>query len=119
MNNITSLDLRLMEGRTYIVGREGHIYINDPTVSKNHAELTIINRRIYLRDLNSTNGTYLLKNKNLVHFVEGYVNLLQTIMIGNQKHTIQNLLAIASEYAASDSATTEMNIINKSKANQG
>ena len=47
-----------LENRTYIIGREGHIYINDPTVSKQHAEIQIINGEVYLRDLGSTNGTF-------------------------------------------------------------
>ena len=57
-----------MENRSYIIGREGHIYINDPTVSKQHAEIQIISGEVYLRDLGSTNGTYLIKNQRLVPF---------------------------------------------------
>ena len=55
-----------MESRTYIIGREGHIFLNDKTVSKQHAEIQIMNGEIYLRDLESTNGTYLVKNNRLV-----------------------------------------------------
>ena len=51
--------VKRLESRTYIIGREGHIYINDPTVSKQHAEIQIINGEVYLRDLDSTNGTFL------------------------------------------------------------
>ena len=89
-----------MESRTYIIGREGHIYINDPTVSKHHAELQVLNGEIYLRDLNSTNGTYLVKNNRLVPFKEGYVQLNQLIVIGNHQYTIENLLKIAGAFAA-------------------
>ena len=87
-----------MEGRTYTIGREGHIYIDSPRVSKYHAEIKIRNGRIFLRDLNSTNGTYLVKNKKLVYFEEGYVNLHQVIMIGDKRRTIDSLLAIASDF---------------------
>ncbi len=89
-----------MESRTYVIGREGHIYISDPTVSKHHAELQVMNGEIYLRDLDSTNGTYLVKNNRLVPFKEGYVQLRQNIVIGNHQYTIENLLKIAGAFAA-------------------
>jgi hypothetical protein len=73
-------DVKRMESRTYIIGREGHIYINDPTVSKQHAEIQVINGEVYLRDLGSTNGTFLIKNNRLVPFHEGYVQLHQPIV---------------------------------------
>ena len=48
-----------MEGRTYLLGREGQIYIDSPMVCKQYAEIKIINGKTYLRDLNATNGIYL------------------------------------------------------------
>ncbi|HKJ50799.1 MAG TPA: FHA domain-containing protein [Gammaproteobacteria bacterium] len=51
MNQKSNLDIESMEGRSYIIGREGHIHIDSPIASKYHAELRIIGRRIYLRDL--------------------------------------------------------------------
>ena len=89
-----------MESRSYIIGREGHIYINDPTVSKQHAEIRIISGEVYLRDLGSTNGTYLIKNQRLVPFVEGYVQLHQIIVLGNKQHSVKNLLEIAGAFAS-------------------
>ena len=47
MNKSLSVDIGLMEGRAYVLGREGHIYINSPSASKRHAEIKIINGRIY------------------------------------------------------------------------
>jgi len=76
------MELDNMESRTYIIGREGHIYLDDKTVSKRHAELQIMNGEIYLRDLQSTNGTYLVKNNRLIAFAEGYVQLNQAVVIG-------------------------------------
>ena len=111
--------IRLVEGRTFVVGREGHIYINSSTASKRHAEIKIIGGRIYLRDLKSTNGTYLLKNKRLVHFEEGYVNPLQPIMIGNQMHTIESLLTIASDFIVSDDTPTQANFTNRTVNSRG
>ncbi len=100
MNNSIGEDEKRMESRTYIIGREGHIYINDPTVSKQHAEIQVINGEVYLRDLNSTNGTFLIKNNRLVPFHEGYVQLHQPIVLGNRQYTIQGLLEIAGAFAA-------------------
>ncbi len=89
-----------MESKTYIIGREGHIYINDPTVSKQHAEIQVINGEVYLRDLDSTNGTFLIKNNRLVPFHEGYVQVNQPIVLGNRQYTVQSLLEIAGAFAA-------------------
>lgn len=89
-----------MESRTYIIGREGHIYINDPAVSKRHAEIQIINGEIFLRDLGSTNGTFLVKNHRLVPIKEGYVQVSQLIVLGNKQYTIRSLLEIAGAFAA-------------------
>lgn len=89
-----------MESRTYIIGREGHIFLDDKTVSKQHAEIQIVNGEIYLRDLQSTNGTYLVKNNRLVPFAEGYVQLNQPIVIGNRQYTIKKLLEMAGAIAA-------------------
>jgi predicted component of type VI protein secretion system len=93
-------ELKRMEKRTYIIGREGHIYINDPTVSKQHAEIQVINGEIYLRDLDSTNGTFLIKNNRLLPFHEGYVQIHQPVVLGNRQYTIQGLLEIAGAFAA-------------------
>lgn len=119
MKNNVSIDIGLMEGRTYILGREGHVYIDSPAVSRHHAEIEIIKGRIYLRDLNSTNGTYLLKGKRLIHFERGYVNPLQPIVIGDQGHIIQDLLAIVRDFAASDDAITEVDLKTGTLNNQG
>jgi pSer/pThr/pTyr-binding forkhead associated (FHA) protein len=93
-------ELKRIESRTYVIGREGHIYINDPTVSKQHAEIQVINGEIYLRDLGSTNGTYLVKNQRLLPFKEGYVQISQPVVLGNRHYTIQQLLEIAGAFAA-------------------
>ena len=100
MDDILNEGVKHMESRTYIIGREGHIYINDPTVSKQHAEIQVINGEVYLRDMGSTNGTFLIKNNRLVPFNEGYVQLHQPIVVGNRQYTIRSLLEIAGAFAA-------------------
>jgi pSer/pThr/pTyr-binding forkhead associated (FHA) protein len=112
MSNRLSNNFGLVDGQTYIIGREGdiyledHIYIKSPSVSRRHAAMKIKNGRVYLRDLNSTNGTYLIENDSLVFFKEGYVSPSQPIAIGDVKCTISSLLAIAGVYSASKDSTS-------------
>jgi pSer/pThr/pTyr-binding forkhead associated (FHA) protein len=108
MSNSLSKDFGLMDGKTYIIGREGgvyiedYIYINSPSVSRRHISMKIKNGRVYLCDLDSTNGTYLIENDCLlVPFKEGYVSPSQPIAIGHVKCTINSLMAIAGVYSAS------------------
>ena len=108
MSNSMSNNLGLIDGKTYIISREndshveGCIYINSPSVSRPHLKMKIKNGRIYLRDLNSTNGTYLIENDSLVPFEEGYVSSHQTLVIGEVRCSIQSLLKNASVYSASN-----------------
>ncbi len=108
MNHNANINLEQLEGRSFIIGREGHIYVESRTASKHHAELKIIKGKIYLRDLDSSNGTYLLKNNKLVYFERGFVSPLQRVVIGRQKYSIQQLLRIAGNFAVSDDAPTEL-----------
>ncbi len=105
-----NIDIESLEGRTFILGREGHIYIDSSTASKHHAEIRIFNGRIHLRDLDSTNGTYLIRNNKLVFFEKGYVNPLQPVVIGDQKYVIWDLLSIANDFVALDDAPTEIEL---------
>ena len=103
MNDRPNKNPEVVEGRAYIIGREGHIYLNDDTVSKHHAEIKIENGKIFLRDLNSTNGTFLIKNRSLVRFeqgnlhpvqrrIAGIVPVDQPIAIGSKIYTPRQLL---------------------------
>jgi len=89
-----------MEGRTYIIGRNGDIRIDDPAVSRGHAEISFTEGNIYLRDLKSTNGTYLAGGENAGRFSEGFVSPHQRVMIGSHIYTIRNLLASVGVYAS-------------------
>ena len=111
MKNELEIIIELMEGRTFILGRGGHIYIDSPTASKYHAEIKIADGKIYLRDMDSTNGTFLLKNKMRVQFIEGYVNPHQQIVIGNHTYVIQELLATASDFMFVDGSDTQVEIM--------
>ena len=117
MNDKPRANLELMEGRTFILGREGHIYIDAPTASKHHAEIRIENGKVILRDLKSTNGTFLLKNKTLIRFQEGVVDPRQPIVIGRHSYVIQDLLAIASDFVAVDENATRVELSEDWKKN--
>ena len=112
MRNSFSKDFGLLEGQTYIIGREGdiyvenHIYMDFPSVSRRHAAMKIKNGRIYLCDLDSTNGTYLIENDSLVPFKNGYVSPSQPIAIGHVKCTINSLLTIVGVYSPSKNTTS-------------
>ena len=112
MSSKLSKDFGLIDGQTCIIGREGgayiedYIYIQSPSVSRRHAAMKIKNGRIYLRDLDSTNGIYLIEADSLVPFKEGYVNPLQPIAIGQVKCTINSLLAISGVHSASKNTTS-------------
>ena len=80
------------KGRSFIIGREGHVLIDHDTVSKEHAEIRLVDGRIHLRDLGSTNGTYLVSGNRLQRFREGYIMPNQTLVIGTQQKSVQSLL---------------------------
>ena len=84
-----------MENKTYIIGRQGSIQLFDKTTSSRHAELVVLNDQIYLTDLDSTNGTYLMNQGKRKRFKEGYINLEQTLSFGEQVCTVRELIARA------------------------
>jgi len=84
-----------MENKTYIIGRRGNIQLFDKTTSSRHAELVVLDNQLYLTDLNSTNGTYLMNHGARKRFKEGYINLEQTLSFGQQICTVRELMARA------------------------
>jgi len=100
MNKKGTVDLNYMEGHSYIVGREGHIYISDPSVSRAHAEIRIIGGKIHLRDLDSTNGTYFIEDGRLLAIKEAIVKPHDTVVLGRKPYKINSLLAIVGVFAA-------------------
>ena len=111
MKNSEKVGVRELEGQTFVIGREGHIYIDVPAISRQHAEIKFIDGRIRLRDLGSTNGLYLLRNRKLIPFQEGYVQPQQPFVIGNQKYTVKKLLealGIFADYNDDDGLTIKV-----------
>lgn len=83
-----------LEGRSFIVGRGGHVVVHGASVSNEHAEIKFEGGRILLRDLNSTNGLYLVTDRGNRRFRKTYVTPDQVILFGTQKADVQSLLDI-------------------------
>ncbi len=84
-----------MENRTYVIGRRGNIQLFDKTTSARHAELVVLDNQLYLTDLNSTNGTFLLEQGSKKPFKQGYVELDQTLAFGEHICSVRELVARA------------------------
>jgi len=93
-------DMGFMEGRAYTIGREGHIRIDDPSLSRGHAEIRFIGGKIRLRDLESTNGTYLVGDKEIIGIHESVVTPNQRVVLGSEHYTVKALLAKAGIYVS-------------------
>ena len=89
-----------MEGRVYTIGRDGQIRIDDPSLSRGHAEIRFIDGKIRLRDLGSTNGTYLVVNNELIGISESFVVPDQRVVMGSEQYTIKALLAKVGIYVS-------------------
>ena len=88
------------QGHPCTIGREGQIRIADSSLSRGHAEIRFIHDRLRLRDLGSTNGTYLIIDGKSVRIEESYVSPCQQVMLGTRKYTIKALLALVGIYVA-------------------
>ena len=55
-------DLSIIKEITLGRSPENIVVIPDPTVSRKHAVITVMGNEVVVRDLNSTNGTYVLEN---------------------------------------------------------
>ncbi len=82
-------------GPTFTVGRHpsSNLCLSDTTVSGRHAEILTINRDLFVRDLNSTNGTLLngRKLQNLTGLRSGDVLHFGSAMYTLQSSTDENM----------------------------
>ncbi len=71
--------INLQDG-DYLIGREGHcdIQLDSPEVSRRHARLLIAGNKASIKDLGSSNGTYLSDNR----IASGQIRASDTIGIG-------------------------------------
>ena len=93
----------MTKDKTYVIGRKGQICMPHKTTSAKHAQLTIKADSLYLADLNSTNGTYIIEDGERMRFTEGYIKLDQLLSFGSNICSVRELLARA-EVASSDVA---------------
>ncbi len=68
------------------------IVIENKTVSREHATLTITDGRIVVTDLNSSSGTYLLRDDKLHRVSYHEVSDTDTILFGNERCRVRDLL---------------------------
>lgn len=73
----------LLPNREYILGRhsENDIKILDKHISRNHFKINIRNRKYYITDLHSKNGTF-VNGRDLIHGIETEVKEGIPILIG-------------------------------------
>lgn len=95
-----------MEDGTFIIGREnphgqtgrrggGYLELRHPTVSRRHAELIALGGTYHLRDLGSTNGTWIIREGGPEPFREGYVDLDTPLRLGECACTLAQLIGSA------------------------
>ncbi len=60
-------------------------------MSRVHAEIIVLGGRCYLRDLDSTNGTFILHDDAAERFVEGYVEFDTPLQFGDRRTTLREL----------------------------
>ncbi len=78
---------------SYIIGRAGDITLYDDTVSRRHACLEFDGAELRLRDLDSRNGTYEIRDNKLVPFKSGVVTRDQVFAFGECVRSVVQLLA--------------------------
>lgn len=93
------------ERRAY-TGRAAIQFIGIPhkTVSRRHAVLYVTERRIYMRDLGSKNGTFVIDDGRARRFSQGYVTSDQAFRFGDHRCRIGELLDKARREAAAEAA---------------
>lgn len=82
-----------MSKLSYIIGRAGDITLYDDTVSRRHACLEFDGAELRLRDLDSRNGTYEIRDNKLVPFKSGVVTREQVFAFGECVRSVVQLLA--------------------------
>ncbi len=91
VNETSSVHRISVQGPSFVIGRHAssHLAIADPTVSSRHAEVVFVDGDLFIRDLNSTNGTLLngrriqnltgLRTGDVLHFGSVMCTLQRTV----------------------------------------
>lgn len=89
--------------KTYVIGRDNSrircdIYTpkREDSVSRQHLELTVTaDGKFYINDINSTGGTFVLKNRQWERVSQCYVGIDQPVRLGEEfETTVRKLLAM-------------------------
>lgn len=101
-----------MSKQVYIIGRAGDVVLYDDTVSRRHASLEVGGEQLVLRDLDSRNGTYLIRDKALLPFSSGSVQPDQVFAFGECVRSVAQLLTAVRDLTGEE-------IVNESLADTG
>lgn len=101
-----SLRRVVVSSPTFLIGRHpsSHLTIADPTVSGRHAELVLVDQDLFIRDLNSTNGTLL--NGRRIQNLTGLKNG-DAIHVGSVMFTLHRAADLESKQTVQADVTTE------------
>lgn len=85
-------------------GEAHYIGIRDRRVSRRHAEIYVVNGRIFLRDLGSKNGTFVLDHGRVLRLTEGYIRPGQLVSFGGCLRRVSKLISEANATSEPDDA---------------
>lgn len=80
------------EGRERRVGSGHYIGLRDRRVSRRHAEIYVVDDRIFVRDLASKNGTFVIEDGRKRPLREGYVRPDHVVSFGGYRQTVASLI---------------------------
>ena len=88
------------ERRSAENGDRHYIGLHDRRVSRRHAEIYVVNDKIFIRDLGSKNGTFILDGGRVHRLTEGYVRRQQIVSFGGHLQRVASLLKTAAQNGA-------------------
>lgn len=68
------------------------IWLQHETISRDHAAIDVLKGELFMRDLGSSNGTFLDQGGMRMPFIEGYVEVNQIVYFGDCQCSIRELL---------------------------
>lgn len=72
--------------------RDHYIGLRDKRVSRRHAEIYVVDDRIFIRDLSSKNGTYLIDGDRKKRLTEAYVDPEHVVSFGGYRQKLSRLI---------------------------
>lgn len=108
--------LRIEEGQTLSIGRafDNAVYLDDPSVSRHHANIRWKNGLMYLCDLGSTNGTRLNEEKLTPEYYYE-LNYADEIFIGDVRLQVVDENAVIARHLHPDNTPQKTVILSDKK----